>query len=223
MAESATSSSDGIESLATTLLPHLIDQIARDEPQAIYAEYPILSTTYDAGFKPIRYAELASAINGVAAWVERELGRGQNFETLAYVGPNDARYVFAFVAAIKTGYKVGLNESKNELWSDILQLFLISSRNSVVAHLNLFHALDCRKIITTNPPSPSIQEVLVERAMSVVYMDGLEELLSADFPHYPFTKNFWASQNDPVFASHTSGSTGRFLIPPTHFTLRTAH
>ena len=94
------------EILAITLLPNLIDEIASTEPDAVYAEYPADNASYEAGFKTLTYAQLANAVNGTARWLTQTLGPGNNCETLAYLGTSDARYVFAFVGAIKAGYKV---------------------------------------------------------------------------------------------------------------------
>jgi len=90
------------------LLPHTIDEIAATEPDSCYAKYPLDPSDYGAGFKTITYGQLANAINGVAHWLEAEAGRGDPAQTpvIAYLGPNDFRYVFTFVGAMKAGYKV---------------------------------------------------------------------------------------------------------------------
>lgn len=90
------------------LLPDVIDEIAATEPESLYGKYPADPSNYDAGFKDVTYRQLANAINGVAQWLESEIGRGdpERTPTIAYIGPNDFRYIFAFVGAIKAGYKV---------------------------------------------------------------------------------------------------------------------
>lgn len=64
--------------------------------------------TYRDGYRKITYRELASAVNGAAKWLVDTLGAGQDFETLAYIGPNDVRYPFLILGAVKAGYKVSL-------------------------------------------------------------------------------------------------------------------
>ena len=49
---------------------------------------------------------LANAINGVAWWMQQSLGPAINFETLAYFGPWDIRYILLLLGAVKAGYKV---------------------------------------------------------------------------------------------------------------------
>jgi acyl-CoA synthetase (AMP-forming)/AMP-acid ligase II len=88
------------------ILVNIVDYMARKAPRALYAEFPISPTSYNAGYRKITYEDLANAVNGVAWWLEKMLGKGKNFETLAYVGPNDMRYNVIILGAVKAGYKV---------------------------------------------------------------------------------------------------------------------
>lgn len=88
------------------LLPVLVDEIAMNDPTALWIEYPADLTSYDFGYKQITYAQFANAINGTAHWMERALGHGKNGETLTYIGSNDPFYGVVVLAAVKVGYKV---------------------------------------------------------------------------------------------------------------------
>ena len=88
------------------LLPHLVDKRAALTPEAIYSEYPVSNWTYNEGYRKITYRDFANAINGAAAWLVHTLGPGKDFETLAYMGPNDIRYPALILGAVKAGYKV---------------------------------------------------------------------------------------------------------------------
>ena len=89
------------------LLPIAIDEIARQEPETLYAEYPASLTSYGEGFTPVTYAQFANAINGAAWLLEHELGRRRNHETVAYIGPSDLRYMIMTMGAVKAGFLVG--------------------------------------------------------------------------------------------------------------------
>lgn len=178
--------------MSPTLLPVLIDRIAEEEPDALFAEYPVSGSDCKRGFNTISYAQLANAINGVAQHLLSVIGPGRNYETLAYLGPNDARYVFVFVAAIKAGYKI----------------FLTSPRNSSAAHASLFAELKCEKILTTDPAPPSLQNVLVETDVQVLHIAPLAELLSTTYEPVPYQKTFDTAKDDEVWSCHTSGTTG---------------
>lgn len=88
------------------LLTHVVDGLARHQPNALYAEYPYSPTTYEDGFRKVTYSMLANAVNGLAWLIHDTLGPGDNFPTLAYVGGNDVRYPVLVLAAVKAGYKV---------------------------------------------------------------------------------------------------------------------
>lgn len=88
------------------LLNHVLDDIARDDPHKIFAEIPNSPTTFADGLCKVTYHELANAVNGIAAHLEKALGKGTSKETLAYVGLQDLRYVILVLGAIKAGYSV---------------------------------------------------------------------------------------------------------------------
>ena len=90
------------------LLNHMVDDLARLTPSAVWVETPISTTSYEYGFRKITYRMLASAVNGVTSWLHRTLGPGHEFETLAYFGPWDIRYVLLLLGAVKVGYKVSI-------------------------------------------------------------------------------------------------------------------
>ena len=88
-------------------LVNIIDNRAKSDPEALYAEVPKSPTSFDEGYTKISYRTFADAINGAAWWLQETLGcRSSDFETLAYVGPNDLRYNVFILAAVKAGYKV---------------------------------------------------------------------------------------------------------------------
>lgn len=88
------------------LLPHIVDQIAANEPEAIFAEYPAHPTSYESGYQKFSYRTFANSINGVAWWLQDVLGPGKDFPSLAYIGPNDILVNSFVLGAVKAGYKV---------------------------------------------------------------------------------------------------------------------
>ncbi|KAL2828100.1 hypothetical protein BJY01DRAFT_255489 [Aspergillus pseudoustus] len=91
-----------------SLIPTLIDELATNEPNTLWAEYPSSALTYTDGFKQIAYAQFAKAVNGCAHFITRALGRRRETgEPLAWLAPNDPRCTIALVAAMKAGFKVG--------------------------------------------------------------------------------------------------------------------
>ena len=111
------------------LLPNIIDDMARVRPEAVYAEIPRSLTSCKDGYRKITYRDLANAINGVALFLEKELGRGKKHETLSYLGPNDLGYIFMIVGAVKAGYKV-CNYLERKLQYLLNISFLMDCRHS---------------------------------------------------------------------------------------------
>ena len=87
-------------------IPNLVDKRAKLTPDTIYSEYPVSTLSYEQGYRSITYKDFANAVNGLARWLIETFGPGKNFETLAYIGPNDLRYPALILGAVKAGYKV---------------------------------------------------------------------------------------------------------------------
>ena len=88
------------------ILVNVIDEVAKSDPDTIYAEVPRNPATYEEGFRQITYKDLSNIVNGLAWWLLDTLGPGKNFETVCYMGGNDIRYNAMILACVKAGYKV---------------------------------------------------------------------------------------------------------------------
>ncbi|KAI1340838.1 acetyl-CoA synthetase-like protein [Xylariaceae sp. FL0016] len=88
------------------LLPHIVDRLARNNPDHVYGQWPIAPSSYDAGYRSITYAQLANIVNGLAWWIRSQLGPGNGETVLTYIGPNDVRYSALVLAAVKAGYVI---------------------------------------------------------------------------------------------------------------------
>lgn len=75
------------------LLPVIIDQLAREDPDRPWGSIPRDDYDLSQGYADISYASLANAINKLAWMVEKSIGRSDSsFETIAYLGTPDVRY-----------------------------------------------------------------------------------------------------------------------------------
>lgn len=88
------------------LLPVLIDENARDDPDRAAFSIPRTDLDLSRGYLDITYATFANAINQLAWLIESNLGRSETFDTMAYLGAPDMRYHCMQMAAAKTGYRV---------------------------------------------------------------------------------------------------------------------
>jgi acyl-CoA synthetase (AMP-forming)/AMP-acid ligase II len=79
------------------LLPHILDHKASTDSEQEAFQLP-RSTNPDDGWKSVTFKELANAVNHVARMLLDTFGKPQtSFPTIAYVGPNDARYIVSSV------------------------------------------------------------------------------------------------------------------------------
>ena len=99
-------------SKADELLPNAIDHLAKHNPDRLYAEIPLSTTTFDAGFRKINYAAFANAVNGMAWWLHFTLGPSSTFEPLCYMGPNDLRHNLVLLGCVKAGYTVSRQRAR---------------------------------------------------------------------------------------------------------------
>ncbi|KAJ5644413.1 NRPS-like enzyme [Penicillium longicatenatum] len=175
----------------TQLIPNVIDHYARVLPNAIYAEYPVSSMSYEDGYRPVTYKALGNAINGIATWLTANLGPG-NGEILPYVGPNDVRYPALVLGAIKAGYC----------------MFLTSPRNSAVAHQSLLKKLGCTTLICPTPRPAPVNVILNACSLNVLEVLSVDELMSTQYPDFPFSKTWPDAATETLVVLHTSGSTG---------------
>lgn len=106
-------------SIGQRLIPHVIDDVARSEPESVWAAYPSSVEALAQGdLTYINWRILSNSINRLAWWLVDHLGHGKSLETLCYVGPSDIRYFIFAVAACKAGYKVGLTICQSQLQTD---------------------------------------------------------------------------------------------------------
>ncbi|KAK8122809.1 thioester reductase domain-containing protein [Apiospora sp. TS-2023a] len=148
------------------LIPQIIDDIARREPQREWAQIPKSSDPKD-GWRTVTFQEYANAINRCCHLLVERCGQASpgKFPTIAYIGPNDARYLILMVATIKTGY----------------QVLFVSPRNSQEAQLNLFEKTDCHLIGFPESHASVVQPLLDERdGMKPFKVAPLDEWLGGE-------------------------------------------
>lgn len=190
------------------LIPNLVDKRATLTPDAIYAEYPVSVRTYDQGYRKITYREFANAVNGAATWLVDTLGPGKDFETLAYIGPNDIRYPALILGAVKAGYKVGQILPLPILRMLTEKLFLTSPRNSIVAQFNLFERLACKTLLSPGPRPDPVIRIVEHHPFNVIEVPDVTFFLDDHHEHFPYHKSWPQVHSEPLFVVHTSGSTG---------------
>ncbi|KAI0973343.1 acetyl-CoA synthetase-like protein [Xylaria arbuscula] len=174
------------------LMPCVLDQLARTVPSKLFAAIPKTGDLLD-GFQDVSVSEIARSVNFVAHWIEQRFGRGENFETLAYIGIPDLRGVIVFCAAVKCGYK----------------LLIPSPRNPPSTNLSLMHQTTCTKLVYAIEVAP-LTKVLVnlDPGLSTEALPDFVDMLGSSSPLYAYEKDFDKAENEPILVLHSSGSTG---------------
>lgn len=183
------------EDAGRRLIPHVVDELAREEPDRVLYEFPT-DNDVTLGFTKVTARRYANAVNRAAWLLHNELGRGQGFPTIGYTGPQDIRYYIFVVAAVKAGYK----------------MLYTSLRNNVQGDVAVLEAVDCRLWLVPSTGS-NVQRLLDHGVeLRTLVVPDLDALLDDDAEvaeeHYEYGRTWETGRRDPVWVLHTSGSTG---------------
>ncbi|KAF9770435.1 hypothetical protein IL306_012028 [Fusarium sp. DS 682] len=175
------------------VLVNLIDDIASKDPDRVFTYTPSSCNIQD-GWKPVTYLQLAKAVDYLAHDISKTINKtkGDEFPTVAYIGPSDWRYTAILLACVKAGCKA----------------LFISPRNTPAVQLSLFDATDCRYLYCTESLQSVMKPCLDERSMEVVIIDTIDHLLNVTPTPFPYNRSLDQARWDPLVVLHTSGSTG---------------
>jgi acyl-CoA synthetase (AMP-forming)/AMP-acid ligase II len=173
---------------------NIIDDDAANDPNRPFIFIPRSMQPHD-GWEPVTYKQMTNAINHVAHTIRQMVSsdiREDNFPTIAYIGPNDVRYIIIMLACIKAK----------------CQAFFTSPRNTIEGQLSLLQATDCHYFLYGEGYLPVLQKILAQRPMQVSQVPRAREWLEARADPFPYNFSAYESQLHPWVALHTSGSTG---------------
>jgi acyl-CoA synthetase (AMP-forming)/AMP-acid ligase II len=83
----------------------ILDTTAEKQPDQLYCVHPV-SSDVSQGWKNITFADLASAINRMALWIQENVAPSNAPQTLAYMGSNDIRYCAFIFACMRLRHTV---------------------------------------------------------------------------------------------------------------------
>lgn len=89
----------------------------------------------------------------------------------------------------------------------------MSERNGLEANLQLLNDVKCATLMTTTSSFPPVRNLIAERAVTIVELPSLEQLLAEDVD-YPYDKDPSTAAKDIAFMVHSSGSTGKVVRLP---------
>ncbi|KAK8081034.1 acetyl-CoA synthetase-like protein [Apiospora hydei] len=177
------------------LLPVIIDEVAREDPDRAWASLPVDDYDLEQGFEDVSYAAFANGINKLAHCITKALGPppdDSKFDAIVYLGVPDIRYYMLIPAAAKTGR----------------QVLFSSHMNSLELHLSLIEQCDCRAMLLSRGVYAA--DILEKLPMPTVEIPELDDLLdlSVKAEPFPYTKSYDEAELDPFVICQTSGTTG---------------
>lgn len=146
------------------LIPHILDDLATAEPDRIVYSIAI-SSDISRPFRHVSARSLAKLIDKTAWWLQSQVGKTTEIQTVGYIGPHDLQHILLTCACVKAGCAA---------------LFL-SPKNSTEGALAVLKAAKCNIWIK---PREQPTLLLMEGVLKQCHMKGLDlpqldELLDA--------------------------------------------
>ncbi|KAJ5945718.1 NRPS-like enzyme [Penicillium verhagenii] len=183
------------------LLAAEVDLLAKSDPGRRFGLIP-RSGQIEDGFREITFRDLARAVNAMSWWMEKNIGKPTQGETISYLGNNDVRYIVFMLASHKLGYTIFLPSTRlsNEAYANVLGV--TNSTKMLFSHEKLQRVLEINECVTIDPVEvPGVTEIF-------------DDICGLD--HYPFEKTFEEIEDQVAFMIHSSGTTG--MPKPVHLT-----
>ncbi|KAB8272953.1 hypothetical protein BDV30DRAFT_226948 [Aspergillus minisclerotigenes] len=171
------------------LLPHIVDSNAEADPSGTFGLI-LRDNNIPNQWIPLIKGQLAQAVNHAAWWFDQTVTGHYDTTTVAYMGPNDIRYVICAIALAKVGYKT----------------FLPSTRNSAEANAHLLRAVGCNYLLWGGQSPPAHGQALVPD-LQVWKFPSLDELLTSSVSHYPYRRTYQEAEDETFVILHSSGTT----------------
>ncbi|KAK6823946.1 hypothetical protein RU639_006592 [Aspergillus parasiticus] len=123
------------------LLPHIVDSNAEADPSGTFALI-LQDNNIPNQWIPLTKRQLAQAVNHVAWWFEQTVTEHCDTTTVAYMGPNDIRYVICAIALAKVGYKTFLPSTRNSAAKQMRISSVLSTATVFYGVVNLSQHMD---------------------------------------------------------------------------------
>ncbi|PLB54101.1 acetyl-CoA synthetase-like protein [Aspergillus steynii IBT 23096] len=171
------------------LLSQVVDELAVSDPEFVYCIHPVSSLTVNDGWRKITFKDLATAVDRVAWWLDRQLGSKGGQQVLAYIGSNDLRYAAFVLACMKHGHA---NASQHLLSSTGCSILVDGSEKR-----QLKEVLD------------EIEANSDDKSFERWQMPALWEVFSPmPAEPYKFPHHYSDIEDTPAIIVHSSGTTG---------------
>ncbi|KAF5876310.1 putative nrps-like enzyme protein [Botrytis fragariae] len=176
---------------ANRLIPHILEEKARENPQSIIAMVA-KSSDISEGFDQVNAGQFLRGVDFLAHWIDSYKSETSSTETFAFIGSQDFRYPIIEIACMKTGNP----------------LLLPSTRNALANTVSLLKATKSTKLFYTSQYSDFAARILdVLTTLEKHEIPTLQEIITTKSEPYPYTKNWDTHKDELALIAHTSGST----------------
>ncbi|ESZ98652.1 hypothetical protein SBOR_0890 [Sclerotinia borealis F-4128] len=184
--------SDAALNRANRLLPQILEEEARNDPQRVVAMVAKMSDL-SMGFDQLTAGQFLHAVDFTAHWIDSHIVSSSSAETFAFIGVQDFRYPIMEIAAMKTGNP----------------LLLPSPRNALANTISLLTATKCSKLFYASQYSELAALIVgVLPSLETFAVPSMQDMIIKDTESYPYTKSWDTHKDEVVLIIHTSGSTG---------------
>lgn len=177
---------------ANRLIPHILEEEARENPQRVIA---MVAKTSDIseGFNEVNAEQFLRGVDFLAHWVDSYKSKSSSAETFAFIGSQDFRYPIIEIACMKTGNPLLLPRAGNALPNTI----------------SLLKATKSTKLFYTSQYSDLAARILeVLPTLETHEIPTTQEIITTKSTPYLYTKNWDTHKDELALIVHTSGSTG---------------
>ncbi|KAF7943055.1 hypothetical protein EAE96_011000 [Botrytis aclada] len=177
---------------ANRLIPHVLEEEARENPQRIIA---MVAKTSDIseGFDEVNAGQFLRGVDFLAHWIDSYKSESSSTETFAFIGSQDFRYPIIEIACMKTGNP----------------LLLPRAGNALVNTISLLKATKSTKLFYTSQYSDLATRIFeVLPTLERHEIPTLQAILTTKSKPYLYTKNWDTHKDELALIVHTSGSTG---------------
>ncbi|EMR86594.1 putative nrps-like enzyme protein [Botrytis cinerea BcDW1] len=177
---------------ANRLIPHVLEEEARENPQRIVAMIA-KTTDISEGFHEVNAGQFLCGVDFLANWIDAIKSEFSSTETFAFLGSQDFRYPIIEIACMKTGNPLLLPRVGNALGNTV----------------SLLKATKSTKIFYTSQYSDLAARILeVLPTLEKHEIPTLQEIITTKSKPYPYLKNWDTHKDELALIIHTSGSTG---------------
>ncbi|ORY14274.1 hypothetical protein BCR34DRAFT_479781 [Clohesyomyces aquaticus] len=182
-----------VPDISQDLLVNIIEYKAQWLTGHTFMRYPAVNWKED-GYRTLTWGQYSDTINKVAHWLDEKLGELPQGQTVAYLGPSDARYSIILPAVIKTNRKI----------------LIPDGRVTREGMLNLIHSSECQVWIYPEDDDHQTCELgIQDMGLKLQAFPPLDWCLDSNgHERYPYQKKYEEGKNDEIVIIHTSGTTG---------------